>query len=224
MAVGTALAYRLTGGLLTVPEAAAIAWATLVAGTLAGLLLGVFRDVRILWIGFVGLFFAVGYSLPPLKFSYRGLGELAVGVTFGPLMLAGSYLLQARALDWRAPLVGVPLGFLIANVLWINQFPDYEADRRGGKRTWVVRLGPRRAVAGHALLFGAAYASLAAVAPAFGSAVWLLPLAGAPLAVRAVRVAAHHYDDIPRLVPANADTVLVYQLTGFALLVATLLT
>ncbi|MDP2857936.1 MAG: hypothetical protein Q8P50_08170 [Bacillota bacterium] len=50
--------------------------------------------------------------------------------------------------------------------------------------------------------------------------LWLLGLVSVPIAVESVRVAARSYNDIPRLVAANAGTVKVYQLVGLAMLIA----
>ena len=54
--------------------------------------------------------------------------------------------------DFKVMIVGLPLGFLIANVLWINQYPDYEADMKGNKN-WVVRLGKEKGILVYGLLF-----------------------------------------------------------------------
>ena len=69
-----------------------------------------------------------------MKLAYRGLGEFAVGFTFGPLITLGIYLVMSGRFDFKVMIVGLPLGFLIANVLWINQYPDYEADMKGNKK------------------------------------------------------------------------------------------
>ena len=48
----------------------------------------------LLVIGVVGFIVSLGYTAPPLKFVYRGLGEIAVAIGFGPLMLLGAYVVQ----------------------------------------------------------------------------------------------------------------------------------
>ena len=53
----------------------------------------------------------------------------------------GSVLVQTGTLEPRALLIGVPIGLMTGCIIWINQFPDAEADAAGGKRTLVVRLG-----------------------------------------------------------------------------------
>lgn len=210
-------------GLLTVAEARSIAIATLAAGAIIGLYIAFFREPLVLWIGLMGLFFAAFYSLPPFKFSYRGLGELAVGFTFGPLITSGAYLVQAPTLSPLVVLTSLPIGFLIANVLWINQYPDYEADRKGKKMNGVVRLGKKEGVKVFAALFAAAYLSLMALFIASGNPFWLLPFLTVGMAKRAVSVAREYHDCLPRQVEANARTIQTYQLTGVAMVFAALL-
>ncbi|MDN5331483.1 MAG: 1,4-dihydroxy-2-naphthoate polyprenyltransferase [Tepidanaerobacteraceae bacterium] len=117
---------------------------------------------------------------------------------------------------YRASLI---LGFLIANVLLINEFPDYEADLRGNKRNWVVRLGKKRATLLYFTLFAAAFATCPVLAYISGNPVFLLPLCAYPIAKNAVKIAKIYYNDIPNLIQANAKTVQIYQLTGLTLII-----
>ena len=210
-------------GLLTVAEARLIAAVTLTAGGLVGLYIVFFREPLVFWVGILGMFFAIFYSLPPLKFSYRGFGEAAVGITFGPLITSGAFLVQAHTLSPLVVLASLPIGFLIANVLWINQYPDYEADKKGRKLNGVVRLGKERGVGVFAGLFGAAYLFLVILFAASGNPFWLLPFLTLGLVNRAVRVAREHYQNLPRQLEANLRTIQTYQLAGAAMVVAALL-
>ncbi len=210
-------------GLLTIAEARIIAMATLSAGGLVGMYIVFFREPRVFWIGLLGMFFAAFYSLPPFKFSYRGLGELVVGFTFGPLITSGAFLVQTHTLHPLVFLASLPIGFLIANVLWINQYPDYEADKKGKKLNGVVRLGKEKGVFVFQSLFVAAFASLVVLLLVSGNPFWLLPFFSLGLVIRAIRVAREHYNFLPRQVEANARTIQTYQLTGIAMVVAALL-
>lgn len=81
------------------------------------------------------------YTAPPLALAYRGLGELAVGLNFGP-MLAASGSLAAGGTVVPAALVGGGLLMLgSVAVLLVNEVPDVTADRGAGKLHLVVRLG-----------------------------------------------------------------------------------
>ena len=50
--------------------------------------------LALLWIGVAGIALGVAYTAPPLKLVYRGLGEIAVALGFGPIMLLGAYVVQ----------------------------------------------------------------------------------------------------------------------------------
>ncbi len=210
-------------GKLSLKENLLIGLITTAAGSLLGLYIVIAREPLVIWFGLAGVFFALFYSLPPLKFAYRGLGELVVGITFGPLITCGTFLVQTHTLTPLVVIASLPIGFLIANVLWINQYPDYEADLKGSKMNGVVRLGKRRGVNIYALLFGLAYISLVLLAIYSRNFFWLLALGSAPLALRAVSVARRHFDNIPLLIEANGKTILVYQLTGLTMVAAALL-
>ncbi|GIP18203.1 hypothetical protein J40TS1_38450 [Paenibacillus montaniterrae] len=210
-------------GKLSMLETAIIALITLAMAFFIGLYIALVRESNVFWIGMLGGFLAVFYSLPPFKFNYNGLGEAAVGLTFGPLMMMGMYVMLTGELDANAAFIGLPLAFLIIAVLWINQYPDYEADMKGGKRNWLVRIGKTRGLKVYAALYAAAYISIAAVALASGNYFWLLGLITIPIAVQAVRIASHNLDNLPQFLQANARTIMIYQLTGVAMIAAALL-
>lgn len=211
-------------GNLTVKEAAIITALMLAAGGAIGLYIAFTHEMRLLYIGCAGLFLAAAYSLPPFKLSYRGLGEFAVGLAFGPLIVMGTYLVQTHSFSAETLLASLPIGFLIANVLWINQYPDYEADSAGKKMNWLVRIGKERGLGVYKTLFAAAYASLLVLSVYSRNPYWLLPFAGIPLVRKAVRTASENYENIQKMIPANLNTVKVYQLTGIAMAVAAVLT
>lgn len=209
-------------GKLSLKENLLIGIITIVLGCLLGLYVVLAREFAVLWFGLAGVFFALFYSLPPFQFAYRGLGELVVGFTFGPLITCGTYLVQTHTVTPEVILASLPLGFIIANVLWINQYPDYEADLKGGKMNGVVRLGKEKGVNVYALLFGLAYLFLIILAVFTKNIFWLLPYLGLPLAIKAVKIARQHFDNIPRLIEANAKTIQIYQLTGLTMVCAAL--
>lgn len=178
---------------------------------------------EVLGLGVAGFLLGLLYTAPPVRLAHRGLGELAVGLGFGPLLVAGTYLVQSAAAGAGAVVspaalaFSVPLGALVAAMLLINEVPDRPWDAAAGKRTLAVRLSAGRAAWGYGALLALAYGSIvaaAALAPAWPALLALLP---APLAVRAWRHLALHHEAPYKLVPANATTVLLHLATGLLL-------
>lgn len=147
-------------GLLDDASMARYGWLLTAATAAIGLFLCWQSGAGLLLIGLFGLFLGWAYSAPPLRLAGRGLGELSVALGFGLVIPLGAAYVQLGRLDALALWAGLPFAFLIALVLYINQFPDLRADSASGKRNWVVRLGTARARGGYPLLLGAAYLSL----------------------------------------------------------------
>lgn len=170
-----------------------------------------------LLIGLAGLILGHWYTAPPVAFSYRGLGELVTGITFGPLVVSGSYFVQAGRLDWLPVLVSVPVGLLITAVLYINEFPDYLQDKAAGKRTWVVRTDGEqiwvyRWLVGSALLMALCLLSW--------QGKWFL-LAALPLGWLAVRpLLIAHRRCSETLIPLQRGTLKLHAFTGLGLTLA----
>lgn len=189
-----------------------------ILGGLIGLFLAYTRSWAVLWLGIIGVFCGFFYTAPPFRLARTGLGELAVGLCFGPLMVLGTYVVQTRMLAWEPVIASIPVGILIALVLWINQFQDMPADAQVGKNHLVVRLGRARAATVYGVLLALTYVSiLVGVLFAGVTPLALLGLLTAPLAWRAYGVARVHHDRPDELVPANALTIRVHLLTGLLL-------
>ncbi|GAB4480848.1 MAG: hypothetical protein Kow00124_28000 [Anaerolineae bacterium] len=185
-----------------------------VAG-LMGLMLVFISGPLLLAFGLVGALSAYFYTAPPLRLAARrGLGELLVGLNFGPLMVAGVVYALTGVVGWLDFFAGLPIGLLITAVLWINQFPDAESDALTGKRNLVVVMGKRAARWGYVALVHTAFVLVTA-----GAAAGLLPigallsLLALPLAVHTTLVTFRSYAD-RTLVRANSGTVMLHALTG----------
>jgi 1,4-dihydroxy-2-naphthoate polyprenyltransferase len=202
-------------GLTTPPKLLGVAITSLVLAAAAGGYLLWLRGLPLFWFGLAGAASGYFYTAPPLRLvARRGLGELLVGLNFGPLMTAGATLAIAGRLtpaDW---LVGVPLGLFTTAILWINEFPDLESDKATGKINLVVVLGRERARYGFAALLSGAFASVVALVVAgifpLGALVSLLAV---PMAWKAARTAIAHHSD-RQLVSANAGTINLHMAAG----------
>lgn len=191
-------------------------WGITAGFTLAGLVLGlaivIWQEPAALWIGAVGFVLGWSYHGPPLRFAYRGFGELDVVLCYGPLIALSTYLIQAHALSWQVFWLSLPLGLIIAAFLWVNEFPDYKADRQSGKRNLVVRLGRSKAARVLPVIYLLALAGLLAL-PLTGlpALVWL----GVAAFVPAAYACWHVWQDpetFHRRVPAQPAALLSFLL------------
>ena len=119
-------------------------------------------------------------------------------------------------------IAGIPVSLAIAAVLYINEFPDYAADKQVGKNTLVVRLGRERVVVLYAVMMVGVYVSIWvgwATGSLMLSAVWLaaITVITLPLALRAVQFARKHHSSSFDMVPANALTVTAHLAIGLLL-------
>ena len=194
----------LVDGLMSRGETAMMAFAFYALAAAVGLAIGA-REPRVVWLGLIGASIAYFYHAPPLRLSYHGLGELAVALAYGPLIAAGAYLVQRGTVSRSLIEAAIPLGLLIAAFLWINEFPDFEADRAAGKRTLVVRLGRRSASLWFAAIVFVAFA-LAAALGAWGGFL------GMPLALRAARRLRASPEVTAAIIPAQAWTLFSFVL------------
>ena len=169
----------------------------------------------VLWLGFVGFISGLFYTAPPFRFSSRrGLGELLIGLNFGPLMVAGSALVQTGELLPEAFLAGIPIGFLVAAIVYMNEFPDHDSDKATGKNTLIVVFGPKKARTGYVSLVMAAFLSIIVLAlnGTFPS-LTLISLFAVFFGVSAIQTLYKYYND-RLLQPANWATIIMHNVAG----------
>jgi 1,4-dihydroxy-2-naphthoate octaprenyltransferase len=210
-------------GLVSFRGMAALAAALWAGGALVGLLLLALRgSPALLAIGVLGLIVGLGYTAPPLKLVYRGLGEIAVAVGFGPLMLLGAYVVQSGgALAWEPFVASIPVALLVALILYVNEIPDRRGDAHAGKRTLPVRFGRQAVIAGYRIAVIAAYAAI--VVGVLGGTLpvtALLTLLAIPLALRVSNGLEPNYDNPYGLMAIMGVNIQLHLVAGVALVVA----
>jgi len=196
------------------PMSDGVLWLGIVAfaGALA---VGVYLTVRggwpILAFALLGGTAAVFYVAPPIRWAYRGLGELVIALSYGPWMVLGSLYLHTKAIPWGALVASLVPGFLIMALAVVNAIPDFHQDRLVGKRNLVVRLGRRRAVF---LYLALATAGLLVVPIGVIARVFpitcLAALVALPLLVTSGRSALRTYETPREFVPAVRSIVACY--------------
>lgn len=208
-------------GLLTPLEVLGGAIIFFFLGGLIGLYLVLERGIFILLLGFIGILSGLFYSWPPLNWGSRGIGEILVGFNYGVLMSLGAFYVQTQKIALEPIIASLPVCFLIAAVLYINEFPDYQADKTVGKMTLVVRLGRKKAIFGFIVLIVLTYLSIV-----IGVTLSILPLAtlvglaSLPFFLKAIKLSQKFHEKSFDLAPANAFTVMGHLITGLLLILS----
>jgi len=96
-----------------------------------------------LLLGLLGAFSGFFYSTPPIRLVKRGLGEIFIGFCYGWLPVASAYYIQTGTIHPIIHLLAIPIGLTIFNVIFLNEFPDYAADKATGKKNLLNRLGKK---------------------------------------------------------------------------------
>jgi len=126
-------------------------WASLILAVGFGYLLirinGQVSSLSIILLILAGIFLGLGYTAPPLKFSYRGLGEVTVAFTHSPYVILCGYVFEGGR--WSDPLpwiLSIPLFLATLTAIILAGIPDRLADREVSKKVITVLWGPRNAV------------------------------------------------------------------------------
>lgn len=213
-------------GLLTMRQLATVAGVLYAAAIVVGLLLLAMRpSLALLVIGVAGVLVGYSYTGPPLKLVYRGLGEIAVAIGFGPIMLLGAYVVQTGRVAWEPFVASLPVAILIALILYVNEIPDRRSDASAGKRTLVVRLSPSTVTRIYLVAAVLAFI-LIVVAVAAGIMPWptLIALAAVPLALHVHTGIQEHYNSPYTLMAVMGTNVKLHLYVGLLLLAGYLVT
>ena len=209
-------------GLITEKKLFQLATAFLVLASALGLAIMLsLGDERLglLYYGLAGAFSAYFYTGTPLRLVARkGMGELLIGLNYGPLMTMGTIFAMTGVHNWEAFLFGIPLGLLTTAILWINQFPDRASDQLAGKNHLVVVLGLERASWGYLILMISAFGSLYALYMyEIVTEGALLGLVAAPFALYLSYYVMNNYDR-RELALSNWGTIGIHSFCGILMI------
>jgi 1,4-dihydroxy-2-naphthoate octaprenyltransferase len=140
------------------------------------------------------------------------IGEIFAGLCFGPLLVLGSYYVQTGRYSWETLVASLAPGILTSNLLVLNEFPDREADRKGGRRHWVITLGKKDASYLFVALLTASYLCIiVGVLSKMMPVLTLIGLGTVGFGWKAAKGALKYYDNTEKLVPVlgmNVITIL----------------
>ncbi len=171
------------------------------------------------------LAYASGWQLLPLIFLGGGIayyytshltkwliGELFAGLGLGSLPVLGTYFIQTGSYSIEAIVASLAPGLLTANLLLLNEFPDVEADKKGGRYHLVIALGRKKASRLYAGVMVVTYLCIiGGVALKFMPAMSLIALATTPFALKAINKTTKYYNNLQEIIPAmkvNVITIL----------------
>ena len=190
----------------------------------------------------IGLYFLYIFNFPPLLIalisiaiitsvayspvlSKIGVGEVFVFLNFGPLLFTGVYYIQSGGLiSTEAMVVGSIVGLMTTGILYINQFPDTDADKSKGRFHLVARLGKKRAAGIYKYIVNASYVIIILGIVTFTiPPTTIIALITIPKFRVANAILQKEYEKIMELIPAMGITVMGTIQSGILLLVGYLI-
>ena len=149
-----------------------------------------------------------------------GLGEVFVAIK-GTMIVLGTYFVQTSQIATEPILGGVVLGVLSSMVLFVNSFPDFDADKASGRRTLVIVLGKKRAINALWVFPVVSYGVIIlCVVTQVIPTLSLITLITIPLLVKSGRGLKQSFDNIEKLVPVMSSCVSYSRITGILLVLS----
>jgi 1,4-dihydroxy-2-naphthoate octaprenyltransferase len=189
-----------------------------------GLYLCVVQTWWVLAFGLFGIASSYYYTAPPIRYGYRGLGEISQLINFSFTIGLGAYVVQAVSWSWKTFWVLSPLGLMMFAMIIVNEIPDREDDAAAGKNNLVVLLGAEKAAWLYTSAMVTAYAVIFFLPILQMASFWIyLALLSLPWAFQAWTILQRNIKKPSCLVPANLLTIRVHNLTGIFLIFAYLI-
>lgn len=148
----------LNEGWVTTTQMKTAIYLTFGTAFLMGLYLVYIGGPFILAIGILSIIAGFMYTGGPFPLAYNGLGDLFVFLFFGFVGTIGTYFINTSTVSSQALLASIPVGALVTNILVVNNYRDFEQDRKAGKRTLAVMFGKNFALGEYLTLLGSSFA------------------------------------------------------------------
>jgi len=174
------------------------------------------RGTALLPLFLIGAVLTLAYTSVLTKIGW-GVPEVSAGLGLGTLPVVGIYYILTGRLTPEAVYASVPSGLLVANLLLLNEFPDAEADKVGGRRTLPIQFGRRGAAMVYTVFTLGTYAwilggVIGGLMPTWALLAWLT----LPMGLKAI-AGAFRAESLDELLPALGANVMVVLLTQFLL-------
>ncbi len=178
---------------------------------IAAIFLTLELGAAIIILSLIGFFAALFYLGPPVKLAYRGFGEITIALSYGPLMVLGSYYVQTQRIDVMPFFVSVIPALLLFGISIMNEVPDYFQDMLVGKRNICVRIGQKNVVRLYGCVLALFYVALlvALFSGRFPRLSWIV-LACLPISLVSYTTGTRTCDNPHRFVPAIRHTIIHY--------------
>ena len=157
------------------------------------------------------------------KIVNSGLGEIFVAIK-GSMIVLGTFFVQTSHITLEPILGGVVVGALSSLVLFVNSFPDFDADKAGGRKTLVILLGKKKASSAVWIFLIIVYGIIIS-----GTVLHVLPILSlitlftVPLLIKSGLRLKQNFDDIAKIVPTMGLFVSYSRITGLLLVLSFLL-
>jgi len=187
------------------------------------IMIGLYLTIRLGWIillfGMIGVFSSYFYTAPPIKFAYRGFGEIAILINLGPLITIGSYYVATQSISMEIAILSLPLGLLVFAQILANELPDYIDDGRSSKRTLVVIFGKKLGLNLIIIATILAYASvLVSVLIGIAPKIILISLSSIYMAYKSIRLLSKTLHD--KHIEGNLEMMKTHHFTAISLICA----
>ncbi|NDW17842.1 prenyltransferase [Dysgonomonas sp. 216] len=136
----------LTNGQTTVKSLLFVCCIFCALALLCGAVIWYFRGESILYIAVITAVLGISYSGMPLRLSYHGLGEILIGIIFGPLVMMGTFYAACGLINLTVLFISIPVGLLVTNIVYVHAILDFEPDKKIGKHTLAVLLNNKKAM------------------------------------------------------------------------------
>jgi 1,4-dihydroxy-2-naphthoate polyprenyltransferase len=198
----------LPAGLLTPRAVLILGWTTFLLAVPIGIYFVKIYGWHLLPLFMVGGIFVIWYTSLITKIG-AGLAEICAGLGLGTLPVYGTYIIMGGKFDWGALYASVPSGFLVFNLLLLNEFPDADADLTAHRKTIPIIFGHTKAGLIYSTLVMMTYSWVAVGAVIGLMPLWtLLCLLTLPIGIKAIK-GSLTYGSFEKLIPAQGANVMI---------------